>query len=118
MSKYRYLLSTGEATTKAEEYIIDLFRIYLGVYPGDIPHRKQLGFDFLFTDVTKDNLKSQVTSKVDQLIGKIQDILPNKKYKISVSSLDLIDEKTVKLVIDVDGVLSEDIFINLYDTKQ
>ena len=113
--KYRYLLSTGETTTKAEEYIIDLFRLYLGVYPGDIPHYKRLGFDFLLTSVTKENLKSDITLKVDQLIGKIQDILPNKKYNISINTLDLIDEETVKLVIDVDGTLSEDIFINLYD---
>ena len=38
-----------------------------------------------------------------------------KKYNISINTLDLIDEETVKLVIDVDGTLSEDIFINLYD---
>ena len=37
------------------------------------------------------------------------------KYNISINTLDLIDEETVKLVIDVDGTLSEDIFINLYD---
>lgn len=117
MSKYRYLLSTGETTTKAEEYIIDLFRLYLGVYPGDIPHYKKLGFDFLLTDATKDGLKSYVKSKVDLLIGKIQDILPNKKYKISVNTLEVIDEETVRLVIDVDNVTSEDIFINLYDDK-
>lgn len=115
MSTYRYLLSTGEATTKAEEYIIDLFRLYLTLYPGDIPHYKRLGFDFLLTNVTKENLKSDISLKVNQLIGKIQDILPNKKYTISVNTLDLIDEETVKLVIDVDGTLSEDIFINLYD---
>ena len=115
MSTYRYLLSTGEATTKAEEYIIDLFRIYLTLYPEDVPHYNSLGFNFLLTDVTKENLKSTVTSKVEQLVGKIQDILPNKKYTISINTLDLIDEETVKLVIDVNGTLSEDIFINLYD---
>ena len=113
--KYRYLLSTGETTTKAEEYIIDLFRLYLGVYPGDIPHYKKLGFDFLLTDVTKGELESYVKSKIESLVDKIQDILPNKKYNISINTLDLIDEETVKLVIDVDGTLSEDIFINLYD---
>ena len=115
MPAYRYLLSTGELTTKAEEYIIDLFRIYLTVYPGDIPHNKRLGFDFLLTGITKDNLESRIKSRIEQLIEKIQDILPNKKYKIKINTLDLIDEETIKLVIDVDGYLSDDIFINLYN---
>ena len=115
--KYRYLLSTGETTTKAEEYIIDLFRLYLGIYPGDIPHYKKLGFDFLLTDSTKDSLESYVESKVDLLIGKIQDILPNEKYKISINKLEVIDEETVRLVIDVNSVTSEDIFINLYNDE-
>lgn len=112
--EYRYLLSTGQATTKAEEYIIDLFRIYLTVYPGDIPHYSRLGFDFLLTDVTKDGMVDAVQEKVKSLVQKIQDSLPNQKYQISISELDLIDEETVRLVIDVSGVKSEDIYINLY----
>lgn len=118
MSVYRYLLSTGESTTKAEEYIIDLFRIYLTLYPGDVPHYQSLGFDFLLTSVTKDNLENTVKMKVEELIRKIQDVLPNKSYKISINTLDLIDEETVKLIIDVDGTLSEDIFINLRETQK
>lgn len=112
--EYRYLLSTGQATTKVEEYIIDLFRIYLTVYPGDIPHYKKLGFDFLLTGVTKDRMKEEVRGKVESLVKKIQDSLPNQKYKITISELDLIDEETVRLVIDVSGTKSEDIYINLY----
>ena len=114
--KYQYLLSTGETTTKAEEYIIDLFRLYLGVYPGDIPHYKKLGFDFLLTDVTKGELESYVKSKIELLVDKIQDILPNKRYQISINTLEVIDEETVRLVIDVNSVTSEDIFINLYES--
>ena len=113
--KYRYLLSTGETTTKVEEYIIDLFRLYLGIYPGDIPHYKRLGFDFLLTDVTKDDLKYKINSMVNELVEKIQAVLPNQKYAITIKTLDLIDEETVKLVVDVNGESSEDIFINIYD---
>lgn len=112
--EYRYLLSNGQATSRTEEYIIDLFRIYLTVYPGDIPHYKGLGFDFLLTDVTKDRMTEVVREKVISLVEKIQNSLPNQKYKITISELDLIDEETVRLVIDVSGVKSEDIFINLY----
>ena len=112
--EYRYLLSNGRSTTKAEEYIIDLFRIYLTVYPGDIPHYKKLGFDFLLTDITKDGMTEAVKGKVTSLVSKIQDSLPNQKYTITISELDLIDEETVRLVIDVSGYKSEDIYINLY----
>lgn len=109
----RYLLSTGRATTKAEEYIIDLFRIYLTVYPGDIPHYSSLGFDFLLTGVTKDGLIESVKEKVNSLVSKIKDSVSG-GYDITVSELDLIDEETVRLVIDVSGVKSEEIYINLY----
>lgn len=112
--EYRYLLSNGQSTSKAEEYIIDLFRIYLTVYPGDIPHYKSLGFDFLLTDVTKDGMIEAIKGKVNSLVSKIQDSLPDKKYTITISDLDLIDEETVKLVIDVSGTKSENIYINLY----
>ena len=112
--EYRYLLSNGQATTKAEEYIIDLFRIYLTVYPGDIPHYEKLGFDFLLTNVTKDRMTEAVKVKVESLVSKIQDSVPNQKYTISISELDLLDEETVRLVIDVSGTKSEDIYISLY----
>lgn len=115
MSTYRYLLSTGKATTKVEEYIIDLFRIYLTLYPGDIPHYKRLGFDFLLTDITKENLRNEITTRINSLISTIQDTLPNQKYKVTINTLDLIDEETVRLIIDVDGTLSEDIYINLHE---
>lgn len=108
----KYLLSTGESTNKTEEYIIDLFRVYLTVYPGDIPHYGDLGFDFLLTDITKDNLVSSIKSRVKKLISKISSVVPN--YSITINTLDVIDEERVKLVIDVNGVLSEDLFINLY----
>lgn len=111
--KKRYLLSTGQATSKAEEYIIDLFKIYLTVYPGDIPHYKNLGFDFLLTRVTKNDLISSVRSKIESLVKKIKDSVGD-KHTIKISELDLIDEETVRLVIDVSGVKSDDILINLY----
>lgn len=111
---YKYLLTNGESTDRIEEYIMDLFRLYLSIYPGDIPHYKDLGIDFIFTDVTKDNLESGVRTKVNSLLSKIREAIPS-KYQVSINTLDLIDEETVKLVIDVNGELSEDIYINLYE---
>ena len=42
----KYLLSTGTATDRLEYYVLDLFRLYLKIYPGDIPGASGLGFDF------------------------------------------------------------------------
>ena len=116
MTTFKYLLSTGKATTKVEEYIIDLFKIFLTLYPGDVPHYENLGFNFIITEVTKDNLKSEITSMVNDLIEKIRNVLPG-SYTITINTLDLIDEETVKLIIDVDGTLSEEIYINIYDEE-
>ena len=111
--EYRYLLSSGEATTKAEEYIIDLFRIYLVVYPGDIPHYPSLGFDFIVSNITKDNLKTQIKSRIDQLIQRIQDKMGG-MYKITLPTFEVLDEETVRIVIDVNGTQSEEMLINFY----
>ena len=32
-----YLLSTGQITNQVEYYIIDLFKLYLNIWPKDIP---------------------------------------------------------------------------------
>ena len=42
----KYLLSTGDTTTKIEEYVLDLFKMNLVVRPDDIPHYSTVGFDF------------------------------------------------------------------------
>lgn len=70
MSK-RYLLSTGKVTGKVEYYILDLFRLYLSVYPGDIPGKSSIGFDFTITDALKTELADKVKDKVESLVRKI-----------------------------------------------
>ena len=46
----KFLLSTGKTTDKIEYYVVDLFRLYLSVYPGDIPGASRIGFDFNLRD--------------------------------------------------------------------
>ena len=48
--KTRYLLSTGVISTKIELYILDLFKLNLGIHPGDIPHASDMGFNMIGID--------------------------------------------------------------------
>lgn len=111
-----YLLSTGQVTNRIEYYIIDLFRLYLNIYPKDIPGASGIGFNFIFTDVKKSDLTSDIKSRIDQLISKIKDKFV-RTLEIKIVSLDLIDETKVKLVISVNQVESNDILININETR-
>ena len=107
----KYLLSTGESTTRIERYILDLFKLNLQIYPGDIPGSK-LGFDFILTDTKKDELLGEIRSRVNSLIGKLQEKFD--KMEINVSSSDLIDEERVKLTVNVNDY-SDSLNVNLYN---
>ena len=48
-----YLLSTGQITNQVEYYIIDLFKLYLNIWPKDIPGASKIGFNFIFTNKNK-----------------------------------------------------------------
>lgn len=111
--KKRYLLSTGKITSKVEEYIVDLCRLYLTIYPGDIPHRKDFGIDFNLSGVFKDELPTKLEILVSDLLEKIKEKVGGGLIEIKQESLDLIDEERAKLVISVDGKKSEDIYINV-----
>lgn len=100
-----YLLSTGEITSKIEKYILDLFRIYLNVYPRDIPGDPKIGFNFIFNDVKKDEIISEIQSRVSQLASKIKDKFGG-KYNIVVDSIEVLDESRVRITITVNGTES------------
>lgn len=108
----RYLLSTGQITEKVEEYVIDLFNLYLVIYSKDIPHRNDLGSNFNLSGYFKDELPTKLEILVNDLISKIQDKVGS-KVNIKKISLDLIDEEKAKLVISVNQLISEDIFIKV-----
>lgn len=68
-----YLLSTGQITNQVEYYIIDLFKLYLNIWPKDIPGASKIGFNFIFTNTKKKDLASEITGRVEQLITKIKE---------------------------------------------
>lgn len=96
----KYLLSTGKSTTKIEDYILDLFKLNLLIYPNDIPN-SNVGFDFILGDVKKEDLQREVRNRVDSLVSRIQSQF--KGTTMSVTGIDLIDETRVLITIDVKG---------------
>ena len=108
----KYLLSTGMSTDKVEYYIIDLFKLYLNIWPNDIPNSPNLGFDFILTDVKKDELVSTVKSRVNQLIDKIRN-----KFTIELVSVEIIDQTKVKITINVNQVRSEEITVDINEQR-
>lgn len=108
----KYLLSTGMATDKLEEYVVDLFRLYLQVWPGEIPGLPRLGFDFIMTDVKKTDLVSNVTSRLSSLVSKIQDKFGS-AVTINLDSVEIIDETRVRVTITVNDTTTDKFDIEL-----
>ena len=113
----KYLLSDGSSTSRVEYYIIDLFKLYLNIYPNDIPNSPNIGFDFILTDVKKDELVRNVRNRVEILVNKIKDKF-TKTLSINIESIEIIDETKVKLVINVNQVQSDDIVVNIDEQNQ
>ena len=112
----KYLLSTGMSTDKVEYYIIDLFKLYLNIWPNDIPNSPNLGFDFILTDVKKDELVSTVKSRVNQLIDKIRNKF-TRTLSIELVSVEIIDQTKVKITINVNQVRSEEITVDINEQR-
>jgi hypothetical protein len=106
----KYLLSTGRSTDRLEVYVLDLFKLYLNIMPGDIPGT-DIGFNFVLTDTLKSNLVSEIRNRVSTIVNTIQNKFDRNKVQISVSSLDIINEEKVKLVVSVNNITSEEIII-------
>ncbi len=111
----KYLLSTGESTTKIEKYILDLFRLHINIWPNDIPGRSDIGFNFILTDTKKDELVSEIRSRVRELVEKIEKKFNSiRNISIEVKEIDLIDEERARVVIEVNDY-GEEIEVNLYE---
>lgn len=108
----KYLLSTGQTTDKVEYYIIDLFKLYLKIWPNDIPHNENIGFDFILTDVKKDELIRTIENRVNSLVNKIKNKF-KKDLSIDIESIEVIDETRVKLIINVNQIQSDDILVDI-----
>lgn len=106
-----YLLSTGKSTTKIERYILDLFKLNIQVFPGDIPG-SNVGFDFVITDTKKDEILPTIRSRVSSLVRKIQSKFNG--INISINSIEFLDEERVLINIEVND-FTDTISINIYE---
>lgn len=102
----KYLLSTGETTTKIEYYILDLFKLNLQIYPSDIPGAPGIGFDFIFNDIKKDEVVGEVQSRLSALTSKIKNSVTTltNKYEISIDSIEILDETRIRVTITVNEI--------------
>jgi hypothetical protein len=110
----KYLLSDNTVTSQVEYYVIDLFKLYLSVYPGDIPGADSIGFDFNLRGTFKANLASEVESRISSLVSKFQSRFSG-GLSFVLEECSLIDDSLVKVVVSCGRVRSEDIIVNLYN---
>lgn len=94
----QYLLSSGAVTSKVEEYIIDLFKLNMAVYPGDIPW-SAIGFDFIMTDVKKADVPNEIEYRVKKLLDRFQERF--RGVSITLESLEILDETRARVVFNV-----------------
>lgn len=106
----KYLLSTNNITDKIEYYILDLFKLYLQIYPEDIPG-SGIGFNFVLTDVKKTELPNEVKSRIERLISYLNGRFSG--VSLSLESIEILDEERAKITINVNNV-QENITINLF----
>ena len=108
----KYLLSTGKTTTQPERYILDLFRLYLGIMPSDIPGAPNIGFNFNLSDVFKSDLPDEIRSRVSDLIRRIQARIKS-GLSITLESCELISPTQARIVVGCGEIQGEEIIIEL-----
>lgn len=113
----KYLLSTGETTSRIEYYILDLFRLNLQIWPGDIPGAPGIGFDFIFNDVKKDEVVGEVESRISSLASSIKQKIGSDRCEVVVDKIEIIDESRVRITIIVNETASDTITLDIYDSK-
>lgn len=111
-TKMKYILSTGRGTTRVEEYLIDLFKLHLKIYPGDIPGALDYGFDFNLQGIYQNELPAELSRRIGSLVQKINSRFSSDYIQMSIESLELISETRARVVIAA-GNLRDDIEINI-----
>lgn len=103
--KTKYLLSTGGSTERVELYILDLFKLYLSIYPKDIPG-SNMGFDFILTDTKKGDLKNEISNRIDSLVRTINNkFADNNNVTLTLDSIELLDAEKARLTVSVNETI-------------
>ena len=109
----KYLLLSGETTERIEYYILDLFELYLKVYPKDIPGAPDIGFNFIFNNVKKDEVVREVQARVSRLADKIKSKFIS-TIQINIDSVEIIDESRVRVTLTVNENVTNSITLDVY----
>lgn len=107
----KYLLSNGKGTTSKEEYLVDLFKLYLLIHPGDI-QGSSIGFNRFFGDIHKNKLPDEVKFRIEQLVDSLSKYVGGTTIKLT--SLEMLSPSRVRIVISVNE-LTEEISLNIYE---
>ena len=108
----KYLLSTGESTTKYDLYLIDMFRLYLSIYPGDIPG-SDIGFDFILSDIKKDELLDEINSRLETVLKQFNNNSLLNVNPLSIDQVYMISDDTVEIVVYSSSGATDTITINI-----
>lgn len=107
----KYLLSTGESTTKFEKYVLDLFKLNLKIVPGDIPN-SGIGFNFILSGVKGDELLGTIKYRINTLVDRIKSRFSS--VEMSVDSVELLSKEKARIRLTINDYT--DIFnVGLYN---
>lgn len=95
----KYLLSTGSCTTKFEVYLLDLFKLNLSIFDGDIPN-SVIGFNFILSDLHKDDILISLESRIKSLIDRINS-KHNLDSRLVLDSLELLSESRARIIVSM-----------------
>lgn len=110
----KYLLSSGKTTDRIEHYVMDLIKLNLSIFPGDIPGMSDLGIDFIFTGTQEDELVEAIKDKCTELVDKIKSRLPG-KVLIYIEGVEILDSRTLRLTVTVNNTTGP-VDINMIST--
>ena len=107
-----YILSSGKSTDRVEDYLLDLFELYLKIYPGDVPGVPEFGFDFNLLGVMKEDLPKEIKSRVAGLVNKVNSRF-SAGIKLEVVSLEIISETKARVTVQA-GQSRSEVTLNIY----
>ena len=83
------------------------------IRPNDIPHYGVLGFDFTLVGIPKDRLLSEVKSRLENLVKNIQSLFDRSVVKISLDTVNLINEELISVIVKINDYVSTEIKLEL-----
>lgn len=107
----RYLLSTGSSTSKVELYMLDLLRLNISIFSGDIPN-SAVGFNIITSNIHKDELLGAIESRLQLLVENINKRMGLPGYTMKIDSVELVGPSNARVVVSINST-KDTVDINL-----